>query len=61
MGSDLESGLTGIAGDPSVGELCDYSISVSEGCSNTHLKKKTTQLVSINLKSSNINKTVSIP
>lgn len=40
MGSDHQTGLTGLSGEPEVGELCDVSANVSEGCSNTKIKKK---------------------
>lgn len=40
MGSDHQTGLTGLSGEPEVGELCDVSANISEGCSNTKIKKK---------------------
>lgn len=55
MGTDLEAGLSGITGEPLVGELCDVSSEQAEGCSNTRLKKKTEKIVSQNMPSHNNN------
>lgn len=39
MGSDLETGLTGLSGDPPIGELC-ISANKVEGDEKTQSKKK---------------------
>lgn len=39
MGSDLETGLTGLSGDPEVGHIF-ASASSSEGSGNNRIKKK---------------------
>lgn len=43
MGSDLETGLTGLSGDPEVGQLC-FSANTSEGSGNNRLRKKPTEV-----------------
>jgi len=40
MGNDNENALIGVAGDPTVGEICKESTGISEGCTPSHKKKK---------------------